>query len=92
MNDINNLKDFLNQFNFTAEFKNLEAHEDARLRRFKDKWLFIMTLIALGLMFFTCIAFLLLKNDSSYTGTALNGIIGLTIALCGYYVRGKTRF
>ncbi len=91
MSDINNIKEFLNQFNFTAEFKNIENHEDAKLRRFKDKWLFITTLISLGLMFMTCIGFLLLKKDSVYAGAALNGIIGLTIALCGYYVRGKTR-
>jgi hypothetical protein len=67
-----------------------EDLEDAKLRRFKERWLFIATLIALAIVFGTCISFLVLKPGSPYTGIALNGVIGLTMALAGYYVRGKT--
>ncbi len=66
-----------------------ESLEDARLRRFKEKWLFVATLVALAVVFGVCISFLALKPDSSYTGIALNGVIGLAMALAGYYVRGK---
>ncbi len=67
-----------------------EAQEDAKLRRFKEKWLFVATLIALASVFAICIAFLALKPDSTYAGIALNGVIGLAMALAGYYVRGRT--
>ena len=67
-----------------------EDPADAKLRRFKDRWLFVATLIALAMVFGVCIGFLTLKPDSAYTGIALNGVIGLAMALAGYYVRGKT--
>lgn len=37
---------------------------DAKLCRFKDKWLFITTLLAIAIVFTTCIGFLLLKQES----------------------------
>lgn len=77
------------KFKVKIESKEQEDPEDARLRRFKDRWLFIATLIAIGIVFVVCICFLLLKQDSRYTGIALNGVIGLAMALAGYYVRGK---
>ncbi len=67
-----------------------EDPEDGKLRRFKDKWLFIATLLALAMVFSVCISFLIFKSDTVYTGIALNGVIGLAMALAGYYVRGKT--
>lgn len=33
-----------------------------------------------------------IKSKSKYTGIALNGVIGLAMALAGYYVRGKTLY
>ena len=67
-----------------------ETQEDAKLRRFKDKSLLIATLIAFAIMYVVCIVIMVLLPNSSYVGTALNGVIGLTLALAGYYVRGKT--
>ena len=73
------------------EPKRNEDPADAQLRRFKDKYLFITTLMAIALTFGVCIFFLALQPNSSYADTALNGVIGLTLALAGYYVRGKSR-
>ncbi len=81
----------LQHMDLTAQSKKpTEDPEDGRLRRFKEKWLFIATLIAIAIVFGVCIGFLALKQDSPYTGIALNGVIGLAMALVGYYVRGKT--
>jgi hypothetical protein len=77
-------------FHITMEPKKNEDPADASLRRFKDKWLFIATLIAFMLMFGVCLFLLISKPNSPYAGTALNGVIGLTLALAGYYVRGKS--
>jgi hypothetical protein len=88
MTDVN-LKDCEKHFDVTITTKKIEALEDASLRRFKDKWLFIATLVALGIVFGACISFLILQPGSPYIGIALNGVIGLTMALAGYYVRGN---
>lgn len=62
-----------------------EHQDDALLRRFKDKWLFLVTLFALiGLVLF--IAF---HSDSPHIGIAMSSGMGLVMALAGYYVRGK---
>lgn len=83
--NLDDFKQLLSHLDIKAESKKpTEDPHDAKLRRFKDQWLFIAT------VFGTCIGFLLLKQDSQYTGIALNGIIGLAMALAGYYVRGKT--
>lgn len=68
-----------------------EKMEDAVLRRFKEKWLFILTIFIIIGMFFICgfFVFLSYKDNSPYTGIALNGVIGIALALAGYYVRGK---
>ena len=86
------LNAFANTEKFDVQIKSRgkEEPEDAHLRRFKDKWLFISTLTAIAMVFAICIFFLLLKQDSPYAGIALNGVIGLAMALAGYYVRGKT--
>lgn len=70
--------------------KPTEDPEDAKLRRFKERWLFIATLIALVVVFGVCVSFVILKPSSEYIGIALNGIIGLSMALAGYYVRGNS--
>lgn len=85
-----NLVDVEKHFDLTIAPKKSEEPEDAKLRRFKDKCLFIATLWAFAIMFGLCIIFLSLNPNSPHAGTALNGVIGLTLALAGYYVRGKT--
>ncbi len=80
----------LQHMNLKLESKVPGEHpEDGKLRRFKDKWLFIATLISMTVVLCVCISFIIIKPDSTYTGVALNGVIGLTMALAGYYVRGK---
>ena len=73
-------------FDFHAKSKNNESEDDAKLRRFKEKWLFISTLISIAIMYICCIYFILFSQNPDI---ALNGIMGLTMALVGYYVRGK---
>ncbi len=85
-----NLEDIASHLEISIKSKNKENPEDANLRRFKDKWLFIITMIAIIIVLCVCVFLIVLKPDSSYIGIALNGIIGLTMALAGYYVRGKT--
>ncbi len=87
-----NLNAFADTEKYSLEIKTKEKEhpDDAKLRRFKDKGLFIATLASISVAFCTCIGFLILNHDSQYTGIALNGVIGLTMALTGYYVRGKT--
>jgi hypothetical protein len=69
-----------------------EKAEDAKLRRFKERWLFITTLFVVMGMFVVCGAFVFLtfNDNSEYTGIALNGVIAIALALAGYYVRGKS--
>ncbi len=83
-----NLEELAAHLDVHIKSKDREEPEDAKLRRFKDKWLFIATIIAIAIVFIVCLALMILKSDSS--GVALNGIIGLTMALAGYYVRGKS--
>lgn len=69
-----------------------EKAEDAKLRRFKDKWLFIVTQLMIIAVFIVCAVFTFLsfRTNSPYTGIALNGVIGIGLAIAGYYVRGRT--
>lgn len=81
-----------------AETKNLrikiesihdEHQEDALLRRFKDKWLFLVTLILILSAFIGLVLFVIFHPDSPQAGIAINSGMGLVMALAGYYVRGK---
>ncbi|OGT42003.1 MAG: hypothetical protein A3F42_04370 [Gammaproteobacteria bacterium RIFCSPHIGHO2_12_FULL_37_34] len=83
-----NLEELAAHLDVHIKSKNKEEPEDAKLRRFKDKWLFIATIAAICIVFIVCIALMILQPN--FAGIALNGIIGLTMALAGYYVRGKS--
>lgn len=86
---IDDIDIILQHMNLKFESKQpAEDPQDAKLRRFKEKWLFITTLVALAIVFGVCIFIIVLKP--THMGIALNGIIGLTMGLAGYYVRGKT--
>ena len=89
MTDVN-LDELAKHFNISMDSKKFEDPKDGELRRFKNKYLFISTIIAFALMFSVCVFVMVAQSNFSYTGTALNGIIGLTMALAGYCVRGKT--
>lgn len=79
----------LTHFTLTAKSKSApENTEDAKLRRFKDKWLFIATLIILFIVLATCILFLIFNRDSPQAGVALSSAASIASALAGYYVRG----
>lgn len=66
-----------------------ESDEDGDLRRTKELWLFIISISVFCIVLLFCIGFIIFNPNSSYTGIALNGIIGLSLGLIGYYVRGK---
>jgi hypothetical protein len=89
MTDVN-LRDVEEHYDITIAPKKIESADDAKLRRFKDKYLFVATLLAIAMVFIVCACFILLKPDSTYTGIAMNGVFGLTMLMAGYYVRGKT--
>ncbi|MGC1181379.1 hypothetical protein [Legionella sp.] len=81
-----------------AETKNLrikiesihdEQQDDALLRRFKDKWLFLVTLFLILGAFIGLVSFVVFRPDSPQAGIAINSGMGLVMALAGYYVRGK---
>lgn len=82
------LNEIAKHYDASFASKKSEDPEDAKLRRFKDKWLFISTLIAIGMMFILCFYIIIFRQNSS--NVALNAIFGLTSALIGYYARGKT--
>jgi hypothetical protein len=84
-----NLEEIATHLDVNIKSKQKEDPDDASLRRFKEKWLFITTIVAIAITYFVGFFFLIIKPVSSYSGIALNGIIGLTMALAGYYVRGK---
>lgn len=85
----NDLNIFSKHFDFTLQNKKSESDEDAKLRRFKDKCLFIATLIAIATLFSVCIWVIIFAEDSPKSTLAMNGLIALTTALAAYYVRGK---
>lgn len=88
--NLDDIKILFEHTDITIQSKRIpEEPEDANLRRFKDKWLFITTLILIILSGYTCILFIIMNHWNSSSGIALNGIIGLTMALGGYYVRGR---
>lgn len=88
---IEDIGKILSEFHVKAESKINEDPNDATLRRFKEKWLFIITQLLLISVFVICIifTFITFKNNSPYTGIALNGVIGIGLAMAGYYVRGR---
>ncbi len=87
------LNTFANAQNLRVKIETIEEEqpEDAKLRRWKDKCLFIVTLTSISIVFLICIGLLIFNQNSPYAGIALNAVIALTTALAGYYVRGKTK-
>ena len=81
-----------------AETKNLrikiesihdEHQDDALLRRFKDKWLFLITLFLILGAFIGLVLFVILRPDSPQIGMVISSGMSLVMALAGYYVGGK---
>ncbi|MBA2710470.1 MAG: hypothetical protein H0U57_07765 [Tatlockia sp.] len=66
-----------------------EHEDDALLRRFKDKWLFLVTLFLIIAAFTGLVFFIALRPNSPQIGIAMSSGMGLVMALAGYYVRGK---
>lgn len=66
-----------------------EHQDDALLRRFKDKWLFLVTLFLILGAFIGLVLFIAFHSDSPQVGIAMSSGMGLVMALAGYYVRGK---
>ncbi|MBA2653294.1 MAG: hypothetical protein H0U73_13675 [Tatlockia sp.] len=59
------------------------------MRRFKDKWLFLVTLFLILSAFIGLLLFIVFRPGSPYIGIAMSSGMGLVMALAGYYVRGK---
>jgi len=79
----------LAHIDITASPKRVEDPEDAKLRRFKDKGLFLATMSAVAILFSVSIWVVIFQNDSPKGTLAMNSLVALTTALIAYYVRGK---
>ena len=66
-----------------------EPNDDALLRRFKDKWLFLVTLFIILGAFIGLVLFIIFYPTSPQIGIAISSGMSLVMALAGYYVRGK---
>lgn len=64
-----------------------EDPEDAKLRRFKDKGLFLATMSAI--LFGVSIWVVIFPLDSPKGILGMNSLVALTTALVAYYVRDK---
>lgn len=89
MKEFEQLKSILEIFEVKAHSKVIEHQDDARLRRFKDKWLFLITLLLIVFSFIGWILFIFFRPDSPHLALVLNAGFGLVMGLCGYYVRGR---
>lgn len=86
-----NLNSLISQQKYQIKInsENFEDPNDADLRRFKDKWLFIVTMILIMFSFIGWFMFIALNPDSRYLGNVINAGFGLLMALVGYYVGTK---
>lgn len=66
-----------------------ENDEDASLRRFKDKWLFLITALCVPIFLGFCGLVYFIDTNQEHAALALNAMTGVIMALVGYYVRGK---
>jgi hypothetical protein len=90
MREFEQFKSLLEIMDVKAQSRVTEHEDDAKLRRFKDKWLFMMTMIVILFSFAGWILFIAMRPDSPHLALVLNGGFGLVMGLCGYYVRAKT--
>lgn len=88
--DVHDLKFLFDSFEVKAQSKIFEHPEDANHRRFKDKWLLIITSALLLFTFLFITIFVLLNPASSNSGIAINALTGIVMGISGYYVRGKS--
>jgi hypothetical protein len=66
-----------------------EHEEDALLRRFKDKWLFLITALCVPIFLGFCGFVYFTDTNPEHAALALNAMTGVIMALAGYYVHGK---
>lgn len=64
-----------------------ENSEDAFLRRFKDRFILIVGIGVISIVFLLCI-FLIIQNSSNTT--AINSAFGIATGFAGYILRGKS--
>lgn len=90
--NLDDFKHLLSHVEIKAESKKPPEHEeDAKLRRFKDKFLFMTTITAIAFFFIVCVLIIFGKRESILSNLALNGIMSLTTGLAGYYLRGNSK-
>lgn len=90
MREFDQFKSILEIFEVKAQSKLIEHPDDAKLRRFKDKWLFLVTVGVIIFSFVGWILFIVLRPDSPQLSIVLNGGFGLVMALAGYYIGGRS--
>lgn len=89
--DLNNIRLLLESFQIHAQSKIIEDPDDAKHRRFKDKWLLIITSGLLYLTFLLIASFIIFHPDNTNVGIGINALTGIVMGVSGYYIRGKNR-
>jgi len=89
MKDFEQFKAILDVIEVKAQTRIAENEDDAKLRRFKDKWMFMVTLIVIVVSLAAWILFIALHPDSPHLPIVFNAAFGLVMGLCGYYVKEK---
>lgn len=87
--DGDDIKLLFEKFDVRANSKILESSDDAKHRRFKDKWLLVITSILLYFIFILLSIFILLNPNNGHVGLAINALTGIGMGVFGYYMRGK---
>jgi hypothetical protein len=79
----------LQHVDITVQPKSMPEHpDDAKLRRFKDKYLFLVTLILIMCAFLGDALYIAFRPNSPYLSQMITAGFGLVMALAGYFVRG----
>lgn len=80
---------FLTHFDVKAQTKHTEDPEEGKHRRKKDMLLLYLLTSGIIITYLICAFAILFKGTTPLASVALNGVIGLTSAMAGYYVRGQ---
>jgi hypothetical protein len=64
-----------------------ENSEDAKLRRFKEKYVFMIGLAVICVFFLICVYFVFQSPSNSI---AMSSAFGIVMGFSGYILRGKT--
>lgn len=83
---LNNIE---NNYQVSITSKTREDPEEGSHRRHKEICLLYLFIFGAVIAYLGCVLVIVFKTNNELSSVGLNGIIGLTSALAGYYVRGR---